>query len=69
MKPKLKYGEDILVSSDNENWETRIYVGYCKDDDMVQIATLFPRTHSVFYKYWKYTDQTNRDMKLKELGI
>ena len=21
MKPKLKYGEDILVSSDNENWE------------------------------------------------
>ena len=68
MKPKLKYGEDILVSSDNENWETRIYVGYCKDDDMVQIGT-FPRTHSVFYKYWKYTDQTIRDRKLKELGI
>ena len=66
MKPDLKLGDDILVSSDNENWEARIYVGYCNEDDMVQIMT-YPQTSRNFYKYWKYTEQTIRDRKLNEL--
>lgn len=66
MKPDLKLGDDILVSSDNENWETRIYAGYCNEDDMVQIMT-YPQTSRNFYKYWKYTEQTIRDIKLNEL--